>query len=71
MEGNIMVEEVVASCYAIYNRDVAHVALTPIRQLPKITEWIFGNDMGVQASVEIAKTFGNWALPYQQSYNLK
>ena len=71
MEGTIIVDGVLTSCYAVYNKDVAHVALTPIRLLPKFSEWIFGNDVDAQAFVEIAKTFGNWALPYLQFSSLK
>ena len=68
MVGNIVIEGVVSSCYALYNYDVAHIALTPIRLLPRFTEWVFGNDMGGQTFVEIAKYLGNFALPLLQSY---
>ena len=44
MEGSIVVDSVLASCYPSAHHDLAHIALTPIRWFPKIFEWIFGDD---------------------------
>ena len=47
MEGNIIVEEVLASCYAFGNHDFAHVGVTPIRWFKRIMmKLIFGQNNG-------------------------
>ena len=48
MEGNIFVDGVLASCYADYDHNLSHIAMTPMGWLPKIMEWIFGNDRQFQ-----------------------
>ena len=62
MEGNIMVDQVLASCYASSYHDLAHIAMVPIQLFPRITEWIFGEDYESPAYVNIIKYFGNWVL---------
>ena len=42
MEGNIVVDGVLASCYGITNHDFAHITLTPMRWFPGMINWIFG-----------------------------
>ena len=37
-EGNIMVEEVLASCYAFTDHTLAHIGMAPIRGFPWMTE---------------------------------
>lgn len=42
-EGNIVVNSVVASCYAmIKNHELAHAAFAPFRMYTYLTEWLFG-----------------------------
>ena len=57
-EGNIIVDGILASCYASSHHDLAHIVITPLRWFPKITEWIFGVHDGSQAYVDLFKYFG-------------
>ena len=45
-EGNIMVDEVLASCYAFVNHELAHIGMMPIQWFPEIIQWVFGEDDG-------------------------
>ena len=58
MEGNIVVDGVLASSYASYDHDAAHIAMTPFRLFPKVIEWIFGKDGGTPTYINIAKQLG-------------
>ena len=62
-KGNIMVDGVLASCYAYTDHDVAHIALTPLRWFPGMVEWIFGADLGFQNYVKVVRGFGRVAVP--------
>ena len=59
-EGNIMVDGVLASCYAFEHHDLAHFGMAPLRWFPEVTGWIFGEDNGYQVFAEITKSF--WEL---------
>ena len=48
-----MVEGVLASCYASADHDLLHFVMTPFRWFPEITEWILGEDNGLQVYVKI------------------
>ena len=63
-EGNIIVDGVLASCYASTDHDLAYFAMTPIKWFPEIIEWIFGNENGLQGYVKIVKEFGGWVQPF-------
>ena len=45
-EGNIVVDGVLASCYAFADHDLAHLAMTPIHLFHDLVETIFGNGNG-------------------------
>ena len=45
-EGNIVVDGVLASCYAYSDHVLAHIVMTPIRWFPQMMEWIFGKENG-------------------------
>ena len=62
-EGNIMVNGILASCYATFDHDLAHLVMTPIQLFPTLIEWIFGQDDGIQGFVTIAKTLGRYLTP--------
>ena len=64
MDGNIMVDGTLASCYAFPDHDLAHIGTTPIRWFPEVTEWIFGDDSGSPLFVEIAEYLG-MILPFE------
>ena len=68
MEGNIVVDGVLASCYASINHDAAHMAMISVRWFPKIMDWIFGEENGSSVFTEIAKQFGKLALPNKQLF---
>ena len=63
MEGDIAVDGVLASCYASFDHDLAHIAMTPMQLFPDILGWIFGEDNGSSNYAKVAKEFGRWMLP--------
>ena len=67
MHGNIIVDGMVASCYASFNNDLAHIIISPMRWFPWPADWIFGEDGGLSVYAKIGKNVGDWALPYSQS----
>ena len=63
VEGNIVVDGVLASCYAVVDHDLAQIILKPIRRYPDIMELIFGNEYGVSAFVSVVHGLSRWTLP--------
>ena len=63
INGNILVDWVLVSCYPSMNHDLSHFGTTPIRWFPEIIEWIFGDDNGWQSYVKIAEEIGR-IIPY-------
>ena len=55
MEGNIIVDRVLASCYASSDHHLAHLVMAPIRWFPEMIQWVFGEDDGSTAYVNILK----------------
>ena len=70
MNGNIIVDGMLASCYGSFDNDLAHIVMAPIRWFPEAIEWIFGEDKGMSTYAKINIQFGEWASPYGQSHNL-
>ena len=68
MEGNILVDDVLTSCYASTHHDLAHIGMTPIRQFPSIMEWIFGKDDGSLIYVKLLEEFGKFVAPFGITY---
>ena len=66
MEGSIVVDGVLASCYALINHDLSHLMLTPIRWFPGLTGWIFGEDDGISGFAEVLADLGGLGLPFGQ-----
>ena len=64
MDGNIMVDGVLASCYPSLDHDLLHVAMTPLQWFPKVTKWIFGEDHGLHAYVKILANLAHWLAPH-------
>ena len=58
MEGNIVVDGVLASCYAFPDHYLAHFGMTPFRLFPKLIKWLFYDDTGSPVFVEILKFVG-------------
>ena len=69
LEGNIMVDGVLASCYASSDHDLAHFAMAPIRWLPEFTEWVFGENNGFPGYVVLAEQLGRWMIPHGQLHD--
>ena len=64
-EGNIIVDEVLASCYAsTVDHHLAHFVTTPIRWFPDIIQMIFGEEERISAFMRIYEALGLWILPY-------
>ena len=66
MEGNIVVDGVLASCYPSSDRDMAHIAMAPVRWFPRISQWIFGEDNGWSVCTKISDDLGQLVLPLTQ-----
>ena len=62
-EGNIMVDGVLASCYASFDHELAHIVMAPMQWFPEIIEWIFGKDNGSSDYADIAKYLGRMIPP--------
>ena len=66
MEGQILVDGVLASCYAFYDHDLAHIGTAPIRWIPQIMEWIFGKEKGISVYMAVTEDVGRWFLSPKQ-----
>ena len=69
MEGNIVVDRVLASCYADFDHDLAHFTMKPIQLFPHIMECIFGENTGFPLFVSMARELGMMMLPYGQYFS--
>ena len=64
LEGNIIVDGILASCYAdISDHDLAHLSMIPVRKFSAVVEWIFGDDIGLPIFVNTAIELGTYLLP--------
>ena len=63
MDGNIMVDGVLISCYPSVHHALAHIVMAPMRWFPMIMEWMYGNDDGVSAYALINEGFTKWFMP--------
>ena len=61
-EGKIIVDGVVASCYAGFDHDLAHFTVAPMQYFADVLEWIFGNDSGYPVFVSAAGKLGRFIL---------
>ena len=66
----MIVDEVLASCYATVDHDEAHIMMTPIRWFPQTMDWISGEENELKALVPIAEKFAKWMLPDKQFSNM-
>ena len=65
MEGNIIVDRILASCYPSAHHDYAHIGMALIKWFPEEIDWIFGDDNGIQGYVRISEDLNGSILPYQ------
>ena len=66
MEGNVIVDGVLASCYPSTHHDLAHLGMAPIRWFPQLIMLIFGEDNGSLAFVTLAESLSKIVFPYGQ-----
>ena len=55
MKKMIIVEGILASCYAACNQDLAHFTMTPLQRFSEVLMWLFGDDSGFAAYVRTAR----------------
>ena len=67
-EGNIVVDGILASCYASFDHDLAHFAMTPMKWFPELMEWMFGENNGIQGYVSFVKILGRYLMPNEYLY---
>ena len=67
MEGNIVVDGVLASCYPSVQHEVALIGMSPIRWFPTVAQWMFGIDQGFQIFAKIENDIG-WLTPFNLQY---
>ena len=58
MNGNIIVNGMLASYYGSFDNDLADIVMAPIRWFPEAMEWIFGEDRGISTYAKINIQFG-------------
>ena len=63
MEGNIVVDGVLASCYALCQHDLAHLGMAPIHLFPNAIKWFFGEQKGIPDYIKIVGDLGTWVIP--------
>ena len=63
-----MVDGVLASCYADFDHDMAHLTMTPMHSLSAVMEWIFGEDTGYPVYVSTLRRLGMLLLPEVHSF---
>ena len=69
-EGNIMVDGILASCYASSDHDLGNILMAPIHWFPDIVEVMFGDDKGSSAYANILTDWGKYVLPYGNKYGM-
>ena len=62
-EGHIVVNGILASCYASFHHDLAHIAMRPMQWYPEVIEWFFGVQNGSPGYVDVIKELGRLMLP--------
>ena len=62
LEGNIMVDGVLTSCYADCDHDLAHLTMIPMQRFLEVLKWILGEDTGFPVFVSTARLLGFFFL---------
>ena len=66
MEGNILVDGVLASCYAGFDHDAEHIAVTPLLWFPTIMDFFLGAEKSTHAYLKILQHMGAVTVPSWQ-----
>ena len=69
INGKIMVDRVLTSCFADVHHDLAHITTTPMQRFSELMEWIFGNEAGLSVYVSTARQLGELLVPDSQYWN--
>ena len=67
MKGTIVVNGILASCYAFPDHDFANIGMMPVRWFPEVMEWLFGVEDESPGYVMIAEHIAQ-VLPYNLLY---
>ena len=59
----IVVDGVLASCYAGFHHDLTHLTMIPMQRFSEVIEWTLGDDTGLSVFVNTAKELGMTLLP--------
>ena len=70
VEGNIIVDGVLASCYDSVNHDVAHIGMKPMQWFPDIIQWVFGEDDRFSAFAKTVKYLEHQCCHMSRSSNI-
>ena len=68
VEGNIIVNGVLASCYTSTHHDLAEYIMKPNQWYPAIINWILGIDDGSPVYVTTLKEVKKWLHPNDIQY---
>ena len=69
IDGNIIIDGVLVSCYADVDHDLAHSSMIPLFWCKQAMEWIFGYDTGFPVYINIARQFSSMMLPDGQYWS--
>ena len=65
IEGNILVDGVLASCYAGVNHDLAHIAMKPLLWFPRMMDLLLGGEEKfMHAYASMLEKIGKFIIPY-------
>ena len=64
MNSNIMVDGVLASCYAFSDNHLTHIGITPLRLFPAIMDLMFGVDSESPGYIKIVENLSTWMFPH-------
>ena len=60
MNGNIVVDGILASCYASFDHDLANITMTPMQLYPEIFNWIIGEDKKSPGYITLLSDVDMW-----------
>ena len=63
MEGRIVVDGVLASCYPTVDDDLSHIGTAPIHWFPEIINWLFGENNENPGFVDVLVDLRTLVLP--------
>ena len=69
MDGHMVVNGILTSCYAFPDHHLAHIVMAPIRYFPEIIMCLFGEDINSPVYVKTIENMGRWMLPFTEWMN--